>query len=84
MRAVVHHINGVKADNRTCNLVICQDEDYHRLLHKRARALAACGNPNWRPCMHCGQYDDPARLRGRGRNMYHGSCARIRDHGRGK
>ena len=32
---VIHHINGIKDDNRRQNLIICQDETYHRLLHKR-------------------------------------------------
>ena len=35
--AVVHHVNGIKSDNRPQNLVICPNEDYHRLLHKRQR-----------------------------------------------
>jgi hypothetical protein len=35
----VHHVNGIKSDNRNCNLVICQDEAYHQHLHYRARKL---------------------------------------------
>ena len=35
---LVHHINGNIKDNRHCNLVICQDQAYHKLLHKRIRA----------------------------------------------
>jgi hypothetical protein len=38
--AVVHHMNGIKYDNETpYNLVICPDQSYHMLLHKRAREL---------------------------------------------
>ena len=38
--AVVHHLNGDKLDNFTkYNLVICPDQAYHVLLHKRARDL---------------------------------------------
>lgn len=33
--AVVHHINGVKSDNRPSNLIVCPDEAYHNLLHTR-------------------------------------------------
>lgn len=31
--AQVHHANGKRVDNRNSNLVICQDNGYHRLLH---------------------------------------------------
>jgi len=34
----VHHDNEDRTDNRNKNLVACQDENYHRLLHARARA----------------------------------------------
>lgn len=33
----VHHVNEIKHDNRGSNLVICEDQAYHRLLHKRMR-----------------------------------------------
>jgi len=35
--AVIHHLNGNKADNRPCNLVVCPNEAYHNLLHSRQR-----------------------------------------------
>ncbi len=35
----IHHVNEIKHDNRGCNLVICENLDYHRLLHRRMRAL---------------------------------------------
>lgn len=39
-KAIVHHVNGDPADNETpWNLVICPDQDYHLLLHRRAQAL---------------------------------------------
>lgn len=38
--AVVHHMNGDPGDNETpWNLVVCPDQDYHLLLHRRAQAL---------------------------------------------
>lgn len=35
---VVHHINGVKSDNRNDNLLVCT-QDYHRFLHSRMADL---------------------------------------------
>lgn len=53
----VHHVNGVKDDNRHTNLVVCEDQAYHKLLHARADAMAACGNPDARRCWICGEWD---------------------------
>lgn len=60
--AEVHHVNEMKGDNRNNNLVICQDGAYHKALHSRMRALKACGNPNWKKCNICKQWDDPINL----------------------
>lgn len=65
-KAQVHHANGVRSDNRHGNLVACEDHAYHMLLHRRQRALAACGDPTWLPCARCKEYDAPERL------VYHG------------
>jgi hypothetical protein len=35
--AVVHHVNEQRRDNRNCNLVICENQAYHALLHARMR-----------------------------------------------
>lgn len=35
---VVHHVNGNKADNRNCNLLIC-DRNYHLWLHQKMANL---------------------------------------------
>lgn len=43
--AEVHHVNGVKHDNRPCNLVICQDAGYHLFLHALARVQKMGGRP---------------------------------------
>ena len=60
--AVVHHVNGVKHDNRPTNLVVCEDNAYHSLLHMRGRAMKACGDPSWRMCKMCRSYDAPENL----------------------
>lgn len=53
--AQVHHVNGQHKDNRPSNLVICQDQAYHLLLHTRARVVAAGGDPDTqRLCSACG------------------------------
>lgn len=84
--AHVHHVDGERAENRGGNLVVCQDCAYHRLLHVRQAALDACGNPNWRKCPFCGQYDDPekmlihARRQGKQTPTYcHRDCRRAYD-----
>ena len=56
-RAVVHHHNGNRSDNRNQNLVICDSNGYHLILHKRMRALAACGDASKVKCRFCKQYD---------------------------
>lgn len=60
--AVVHHVNGIKSDNRKENLFVCPSREYHFLLHSRERALDACGNPNARKCQRCQKWDDISNL----------------------
>lgn len=76
--AKVHHVNEIRSDNKNNNLVICPNEAYHRLLHVRMKALAKCGNANWRKCWLCQNYDDPKNLRVRknGKQAEHVECAR--------
>lgn len=47
-RESVHHINEIKNDNRKCNLVLCENESYHRLLHSKMRTLAQKTQPTQR------------------------------------
>ena len=61
-KAVVHHVNEDENDFRNCNLVICQDEGYHKLLHQRTRAYRACGHADWRMCTRCKQYAPVSEL----------------------
>ena len=55
--AQVHHVDGNKRNNDPSNLVACDSQAYHQLLHKRQRALDACGDPNAHRCVFCGGYD---------------------------
>lgn len=45
---VHHHTDGT--------LIICEDQAYHFLLHRRTDALKACGHVGWRRCVYCGEY----------------------------
>jgi hypothetical protein len=73
--AEVHHVNGIKSDNAPSNLVICPNRTYHMLLHIRAAAIDACGNPEWRSCLYCGKHDAIENLRPHGILWYHKPCA---------
>lgn len=84
-KAIVHHVNGDRQDNRKTNLVICEDQSYHRLLHRRMRLIALGADPdteNW--CVRCksahpiGEFR--ARSDGRGYpSSYCIPCQRIVD-----
>jgi hypothetical protein len=81
-KAVIHHVNGDSHDNRPANLVVCENQEYHGLLHVRTRALEACGNANWLKCKLCKQWDDTKNLtvsgKGNTRTIYHKACVNAR------
>ena len=61
--AVVHHGAKERANNKKSgHLVVCQDADYHKLLHARMRAYHATGDPHKRQCWICKKHDDPINL----------------------
>jgi hypothetical protein len=77
---IPHHIDGDKKNNDPGNLVLCQDREYHNLLHRREIALRKCGYPSWRKCWICKQYDDPNNLvigkrqKNGSQKIYHREC----------
>jgi hypothetical protein len=79
--AVVHHIDGDKTNNSKNNLIICQNERYHQLIHRRTEAYKSSGHVNWRRCRRCKVYDHPDNMtRERARNRYYHSkdiCRRL-------
>jgi hypothetical protein len=75
--AVIHHGNEDKADNRNGNLVICQDESYHRFLHVRTRALKSSGHASWRKCRICKEYDKPENMYIDEHQSYHARCLNV-------
>lgn len=73
--AVVHHVDENPRNNVPTNLVICPDQAYHMLLHRRARALDECGHADWRKCNFCGRYDSPESIDTAGNSSaFHRSC----------
>ena len=60
--AVIHHSNRKGLDDSNKNLVVCENQAYHMLLHQRMRAYEACGNANWRKCQICKKWDNPNNL----------------------
>lgn len=81
--AQVHHATGDPSDNR--HLVICPDQHYHQLLHRRMRAKAACGNPDWVKCKFCKRWDAPVNLQivnSRWLAAYHRECEKAYREGR--
>lgn len=44
--AQVHHVDEDTHNNKPGNLVLCENQAYHMLLHARARIVRAGGNPN--------------------------------------
>ncbi len=69
-KVVVHHHN-------TKQLVICENQSYHMLIHRRQRALKACGHANWRKCRFCKEYDDPCNLIIHPNYVHHRKCINL-------
>ena len=78
LNAVVHHINGIVGDNRPANLVLCQDQASHKLIHLRQKAFYECGNINWRKCVYCKQWDNPQNMYLHNRAFRHRFCENKR------
>lgn len=72
--ALVHHVDEDKSNNAPSNLVICPDDAYHLLLHRRMRALDACGHADWIKCWVCKRYSPPEQIVTNGKNTHHRAC----------
>lgn len=82
-QAVVHHVNEITHENQTNNLVICENDVYHKLLHRRMRALRMAGSVQALQCFFCKQWDLPGingmlvyqrRTVNGSTNSYHPAC----------
>ena len=84
--ANVHHVDGDPANNDPRNLVVCDGMAYHKLLHMRARAKAATGDPSAVHCAFCGVWGDGGSMSRFNHGYRHKSChARwMREHNKQK
>jgi len=78
----VHHADGDTYNDSPSNLVICENQSYHKLLHTREKARDACGNVHWRRCQYCKEYDDLKNLVRSGYSHHHKLC--LNKHSREK
>lgn len=79
LNAVVHHGDENKQNNANGNLVACEGRKYHNILHRRLRALQACGDATAHQCAHCHRYDNQhditvANLKSGEFFAYHRAC----------
>jgi hypothetical protein len=78
--AQIHHVNGNGRDNRNSNLVICQDDGYHKLLHARTRIVRAGGNPDTQKiCSTCQQLQPLANFNRNRNEGVHGRALHCRE-----
>ena len=62
---IIHHVDEDPTNNSNANLVVCQDQSYHILLHFRADRLRG-GNTRkrfvYQYCYLCGKFEHKSRL----------------------
>ena len=61
-QAIVHHVDGNTGNNKPNNLVVCENNSYHRILHHRKQAYENCGHADWVKCLYCKKYDSPNNM----------------------
>jgi len=80
--AVVHHVDKNKINNVPSNLVICQDQSYHLILHAREIVLKLSGHAHYRKCSYCKEYDDPINMSCHRPGYRHKKCHAIYENNR--
>jgi len=73
---IVHHFDQDKKNDKSSNLVICENAKYHGMLHTRQEAYHKCRVANWRKCSFCQKYDTIKNLyiSPNNRSVYHQNC----------
>jgi len=69
-----HHVDEDKTNNDHSNIVLCENHSYHRMLHRRMKALRATGNPNMVRCSLCGEWKEQKLISG---NRISGWCKKC-------
>lgn len=59
---IVHHIDEDILNNKPTNLMICPDDQYHKIIHMRIRAKKESGYSFYLKCRHCKKWDDPKKM----------------------
>jgi len=75
----IHHIDKDKSNNTPSNLVLCPNDAYHMLLHRRQEALDISGDANNIKCQYCSKFDKPENIITAGKTgkaRYHLACKR--------
>lgn len=58
----IHHVDGDRSNDSPKNLIVCENDSFHKTLERRTRAFQACGHADWEKCYFCKEYDDPKNL----------------------
>lgn len=60
--AQIHHRDGNGRNNKSNNLIICENQKYHKLIEIREKAYRETGDPNKRQCNYCKKWDMTSNL----------------------
>lgn len=60
----IHHIDENKSNDEHNNLIICENKEFHLMLHRRMRAYKATRDANKRFCTFCKNWDSLNNLKG--------------------
>lgn len=75
---------GNPSNNVPSNLVICENQAYHRFLHARMRAVKLGYPAVYKWCHCCSKYDSANNMAGKGERRYHQACMAKYDRERRK